>query len=82
MAEKKDLKGLLRIDGIMCIQIDKKMIGENGDYFYNIGFTTGKDVVLLTAGKVADNLELFKKYNLGLDYVDRKLKIVDFEAVA
>lgn len=82
MAENKNLKGLLKADDLMCVQIDKRMIGEAGDYFYNIAFTTGKDIMLLTAGKVADGLELFKKYNLGLEFIDKKLKIVDFQLVA
>lgn len=81
MAENKSLKGLLKAEGLMCVQIDKRMIGEAGDYYYNLGFTTGKDIILLTAGKVADNLELFKKYDLGLDFIDKKLKIVDFRLV-
>lgn len=81
MAENKSLKGLLNAEGLMCVQIDKRMIGEAGDYFYNIAFTTGKDIMLLTAGKVADNLELYKKYDLGLDFIDKKLKIVDFMLV-
>lgn len=81
MAENKNLKGLLKAVGLMCVQIDKRMIGEAGDYYYNIAFTTGKDIMLLTAGKIADNLELFKKYDLGLDFIDKKLKIVDFRNV-
>lgn len=82
MAENKNLKGLLKAEGLMCVQIDQRMIGESGDYYYNIAFTTGKDIMLLTAGKIADNLELFKKYNLGLEFIDKKLKIVDFQLVA
>lgn len=82
MAENKSLKGLLKADSLMCVQIDKRMIGDAGDYYYNIAFTTGKDIMLLTAGKIADNLELFKKYNLGLEFIDKKLKIVDFQLVA
>lgn len=82
MAEVKNLKGLLKAENLMCVQIDKREIGEAGDYYYNIAFTTGKDIMLLTAGKVADGLELFKKYNLGLEFIDKKLKIVDFQLVA
>lgn len=81
MAENKNLKGLLKAEGLMCVQIDKRMIGDAGDYYYNLGFTTGKDIMLLTAGKIADQLELFKKYDLGLDFIDKKLKIVDFRLV-
>ena len=82
MAENKGLKGLLKAESLMCVQIDKRMINEAGDYYYNIAFTTGKDIMLLTAGKVADGLELFKKYDLGLEFIDKKLKIVDFRLVA
>ena len=73
MAEVKSLKGLLKAIGLMCVQIDKRMIGEAGDYFYNIAFTNGKDIMLLTAGKVAEGVELLKKYNLGLEFIDKKL---------
>ena len=82
MAENRSLNGLLKAESLMCVQIDKRMIGEAGDYYYNIAFTTGKDIMLLTAGKIADNLELFMKYNLGLEFIDKKLKIVDFQLVA
>ena len=79
--EVKKLKGTLKAERLICVQIDKRMIGEAGDYYYNIAFTTGKDIMLLTAGKVADQLELFKRYDLGLDFIDKKLKIVDFRNV-
>ena len=82
MAENRSLNGLLKAESLMCVQIDKRMIGEAGDYYYNIAFTTVKDIMLLTAGKIADNLELFMKYNLGLEFIDKKLKIVDFQLVA
>ena len=76
------LKGTLKAEGLICCQIDKRQIGEGDEYYYNVGFTTGKQVLLLTAGKIADKIELLKPYNLGLEYVDKKLKIVDVEPVA
>lgn len=82
MAEIKKLKGTLKAERLICVQIDKRQIGEGNEYYYNVGFSTGKQVLLLTAGKIADNMELLKSYNLGLEYVDKKLKIVDVEPVA
>lgn len=36
MAENNSLKGLLKAAGLMCVQIDKRLIGDAGDYYYNI----------------------------------------------
>ena len=64
MAEVKSLKGLLKAEGLKCVQRGKRTIGEAGDYFYNLCFSTGEDIILITAGKIADKLEL-EKYTLG-----------------
>ena len=81
MAENKSLKGLLKAEGLKCVQRGKRTIGEAGDYFYNLCFSTGEDIILITAGKIADKLELDKVYDLGLDFIDKKLKLVDFKLV-
>lgn len=81
MAENKNLKGLLKAEGLKCVQRGKRTIGEAGDYFYNLCFSTGEDIILITAGKIADKLELDKSYDLGLDFIDKKLKLVDFKQV-
>lgn len=81
MAEVKSLKGLLKAEGLKCVQRGKRTIGEAGDYFYNLCFSTGEDIILITAGKIADKLELDKSYDLGLDFIDKKLKLVDFKLV-
>lgn len=81
MAEVKSLKGLLKAEGLKCVQRGKRTIGEAGDYFYNLCFSTGEDIILITAGKIADKLALDKVYDLGLDFIDKKLKLVDFKLV-
>ena len=81
MAEVKSLKGLLKAEGLKCVQRGKRTIGEAGDYFYNLYFSTGEDIILITAGKIGDKLELDKVYDLGLDFIDKKLKLVDFKLV-
>lgn len=69
-------KGLLQAFGMTCIQKKKTLIGDNGDYFYNLGFSDGTDVLLVTGGKLCDDVEIFHKYNLGFNFVDKKLKLV------
>lgn len=81
MAENRNLKGLLKAEGLKCVQRGKRTIGEAGDYFYNLCFSTGEDIILINAGKIADKLELDKSYDLGLDFIDKKLKLVDFKLV-
>lgn len=79
MAEKNIDKnlGTLRAFDMMLVQKKQNTIGENGDYFYNLGFTDGTNMLVLTGGKAWDSLEVFRKYDLGLDYVDKKLRLVN-----
>lgn len=72
--------GLLKLENVMLIGIDKKDMND-GSYYYNLAFTTGKEVIQLTCGKKADDMVFGKYYNLGLNYIDKKLKLVDFEIV-
>lgn len=81
MAEVKKLKGILHAENLMVISKKKQMIGEAGDYYYQIGLTTGEDLLVFTGGQKLDIIEVFKKYNFGFDYIDKKLKIVDFVLV-
>ena len=75
------MKGLLRANGLMVVQ-KKKVDMQDGSYFYNLGLSNFTDMIICTAGKVADELETGKKYNFGFDFLDKKLKIVSFEVSA
>lgn len=72
--------GLLRLDGVMCIAIDKKDM-KDGSYYYDVAFSNGKELIQSTCGKKGDELQFGAKYNLGLNYRDKKLKLADFELV-
>lgn len=65
---------------VMLVQKAKKIIGkvEDGNYYYEVAFTTGEEMIVFTGGVALDDMELFKKYDLALNYVNGKLKIVDF----
>lgn len=80
MAEVKKTKGLLKANGLTVVQKKKNLIGENGDYYYNLTLTNGEDILIITAGKLADELQLMKSYNFGFDFVDKRLKLVSVEA--
>lgn len=74
--------GLFQAKNMMLVGIDKKEINDGtGSYFYDLCFSNGKDIIQLTAGKKADELVCFTKYNLGLNYIGKKLKLADFEIV-
>lgn len=75
-------KGLLRADGLILVQKRKTLIGDAGDYYYTLTFTNGVDIVTLTCGKSADTMKLMTKYNLGLDFINSKLKLQSFEVSA
>lgn len=79
MADTKKMKGLLRASGLTVVQKKKNAIGENGDYYYNLTLTNGEDILVITAGKVADELQLMKSYNFGFDFLDKRLKLVSVE---
>lgn len=74
------MAGLLKAVGLMLVGIDKKDTNDGG-YYYNLAFSNGKEIIQLTCGKKGDDLVAFKNYNLGLNYVDKKLKLVDFEII-
>lgn len=82
MANVQINKGMLQAFNMMCVQKKQNNIGGNGDYFYNLGFSDGVNLIIVTAGKLADDIDMFKKYNLGFDYIDKKLKLVYKESVA
>lgn len=74
------MSGLLFLNKVMCVSVDKRDLGDGG-YYYELCFTTGKELVSMTAGKVGDGLEFGKWYNLGLNYRDKKLKLADYELI-
>lgn len=74
------MDGILSGKGLMLVGIDKKEIGD-GSYYYNLAFSNGKEILSLTAGKKADECQIFQKYNLGLNYVGGKLKLADIEQI-
>lgn len=77
------MKGLLKVFNLKLAQKKKVFIDEaKGDYYYNLGFTDGEELLLITAGKKADAMILETRYDLGLDYLDKKLKLRDFEECA
>lgn len=82
MANSQVNKGMLQAFNMMCVQKKQNLIGENGDYFYNLGFSDGVNLIIVTAGKLADDIDMFKQYNLGFDYIDKKLKLVYKESVS
>lgn len=82
MANSQVNKGMLQASNMMCVQKKQNLIGENGDYFYNLGFSDGVNLIIVTAGKLADDIDMFKQYNLGFDYIDKKLKLVYKESVS
>lgn len=81
MSDKK-MVGMLHAYNMMCVQTKKNEIGDNGDYFYNLGFSDGNNVLLVTAGKLGDNVVFGKNYNLHFDWIDKKLKLVYAEEVS
>lgn len=80
--DSTEKKGLLRADGLMLVQKRKTAIGDAGDYYYTLTFTNGIDIMTLTCGKSADDMKLLTKYNLGLDFINSKLKLQSFEVAA
>lgn len=69
------MTGLLHVDNVMLMQKKKNLMEEGKSYYYNLGFTDGEDVLLITAGQLGDNMVVGKKYNLRLDFLDKKLKL-------
>lgn len=78
------LKGLFRCNRVTLVQKKRTYIGDKKadgtqDYYYNLSFTNGEDLFSCTCGKFGDELNLNRQYNLGFDYIDKKLKLVSFE---
>lgn len=77
------LKGLLVSSGIMLVQKKMTYIGDtkadgSRDYYYTLSFSDTENLFTCTSGKVGDGLEVMHIYNVGFDYIDKKLKLVDF----
>lgn len=69
------MTGLLHVDNVLLMQKKKNLMEEGKSYYYNLGFTDGEDVLLITAGALGDTMTVGKKYNLRLDFLDKKLKL-------
>ena len=78
---EKKLEGVLHTVTPLTVVQKKKNDMDSGDYWYNVGLSNGTDLLVCTAGKKADDLEPFKSYIFGFDYLDKKLKLVDFRPV-
>lgn len=77
------LKGLFKSSSIMLVQKKKQLIGETKsdgtqDYYYTLSFSDTENLFTCTSGKVGDELQVMHIYDLGFDYIDKKLKLVDF----
>ena len=80
----RPLEGIMFTNVLICVQHGKKFINkdENGDYYYNLTFSDGQEILSCTSGtKVGDELQMLHSYRLGLVYQDKKLRIVDFVEV-
>ena len=68
---------------VKLVQLTKKNIGkpEDNQFYYEAFFTNGKEMLQITGGKLLADLELFKDYELGLNFVNGKLKIVTYRIV-
>ena len=64
-------------------EIKSKGSTEASGKYFEIGLTDGITVIQITAG--AENpvvkCDMFKRYNMGFDYVDKKLKCTSVEAL-
>lgn len=73
------MKGMLYTNELKLVKKKKNFIDESkNEYYYELGFSNNEDLLLLTAGKAADVLQIDQKYLLGLDFIDKKLKMRDF----
>lgn len=82
--EEFQIKGLFVCSGVRLVQKKQTYIGDKKadgtqDYYYNLSFTNGEDLFSCTCGKFGDTLCLNRQYNLGFDYIDKKLKLVSFQ---
>ncbi len=80
------LEGIMFTEPLMCVQHGKKFLDKEsgkGDYYYNLTFSDGQEVLCCTAGAaVGDKLSLMSVYRLGLVYQNPKVKIVDYELIS
>lgn len=74
------MDGFLKVERVMCVGVDKKDIDGNS-YYYNLSFGNGKDILSTTCGKKGDGIEFGKLYNIGLNYINGKLKLADYEVI-
>lgn len=79
----RPLEGLFKSKGLMLVQKKKTAIGEaksdgSQDYYYTLSFSDTENLFTCTSGKVGDDLQVMHIYDLGFNYIDKKLKLVDF----
>lgn len=79
----RPLEGLFKSKGLMLVQKKKSLIGEtkgdgSQDYYYTLSFSDTENLFTCTSGKIGDELEVMHIYDLGFNYIDKKLKLVDF----
>lgn len=79
----RPLEGLFKASCLMLVQKKKEFIGDvkkdgTQDYYYTLSFSDTEELFTCTAGRLGDDLKIMNFYNLGFNYRDKKLKLVDF----
>ncbi len=76
------LEGLFKASGLMLVQKKKSYIGsalsDSQEYYYTLSFSDTENMFTCTSGKIGDDLQVMHIYDLGFNYIDKKLKLVDF----
>lgn len=72
------MKGLFYSKELTLVSKKKNLMEEGKSYYFDLGFTDGEDLIKLTAGVIGDKMEIGHQVQLGVDYLDKKLKIRDF----
>ena len=73
------IKGSMITNGALTLVTKAKNMMKDGSYWYAVAFTDGENLMQLTGGVKLDNMLLGKSYIIGLDFINGKLKIVDFK---
>lgn len=83
---------VLHLDGLLISSVPLKLVQKekvilqnsnnngNGEeqFYYNVGVTNGQKIIMCTAGKKVEAMELYADYEMSFNYIGNKLKIVDF----
>lgn len=95
MADKTTENKGIRVEGFLtsngnmllvqkeCVEI-KNQVNADGTQacYYNLTFSNGTKILMCTAGAKVQDMELFKSYILGFDFVDKKLKLADYHLIS